>query len=130
FPCPLDDDECDVGVAIAAGHELLDMVRIVGRANATRRQQKDDPDRQGTGELQIPVPVSHALGPLFSMFVVNTTSLQPGFPFWFTTIKMWPKPSTDTVCGEKTNALKAGTPSPTHTCRSRLPPSGFPRSPP
>jgi hypothetical protein len=41
------------------------MVLNVGRDSAIRRQQKNDPDRQGIGELQILVAVSHTLGLLF-----------------------------------------------------------------
>jgi hypothetical protein len=57
----LDDDELDFGVAIGAGHDLLNMVISVLRDSATRRQQKNDSDRQDIGELQMLVPVSQAL---------------------------------------------------------------------
>jgi hypothetical protein len=71
----------DFGVAIRSGHDLLNMVLIVGRKSATRRQQKNQPDRQGIGELQILLPVSQGLGLL--LFHIRDTYQGPagGIPF-------------------------------------------------
>src|SRR2546423_457441 len=52
------------------------MVLIVGRNSATRRQQKNHPDRQGIGELQILVPVSQVLVLSFPWIVIYTRLLQ------------------------------------------------------